>query len=278
MKNKLFIPLAIIGSFVFVLQATAQNVIVNGGFDTWTNTTGTTVVSGTPTGWTYSGTIAPVEGPTISTGSGTSALITNGAPPSSSTGVLTQNVSSANLKTFNISFDLAVARNSPAREFQMILTQGTNQTINLIINAGSTGKMTVQAHNGSGWQTIGTADMLNDSGVYTPGTNSFASLNEYNISLSVDWAAATPTYSFTYTPSGGSSTTIGGLNYFFTAVTNSGVVNLSAVQFFGANSATGGYYAIDNVSLSAIPEPVTIAALATGGLLLLGGRLMRRKL
>lgn len=280
MTNKIVLSIAVgaILSTSSLLHAAA--VITNGGFDSWTITsTNGTTLSGTPTGWTYSGSVAPIQGPTLTSGSGYSAVVVNSTAAAQTTGVFAQNVVGG-AASFALSFDLAVARNAGAREFQLILGQAGGQRMNLILNAGTTGLMTLQAYDSvsgdtagqAGWKTLG-ANIMSDSGTYNATTNSFSNLNVYTINLAVDWAAATPTYTFTYTLNG-VSTSITNIGSFFTAPTVGGA--LSSIQFYGANSAVGGYYALDNISLSAIPEP-TAMAMMFGGLLLLGGRFIRRK-
>jgi len=229
----------------------AQTLILNGSLEDWGALTGTPP-SGTPTSWgVASSTNEPVQVAGLVAGSTFGAYVLNGA-----NNTLQQNTSAQPL---NFELDFVLAATDPgsasARSFNMTIGQNavTNPSINLrTVRGSAAGKLTLQAFNGSAWTTVA-ADAFNAS-VYSSG--SFTTLNAYNINLAVDYGTAS--YSISYGLVGEESTSITGLTAFQSAVVpGEGVKNIG---FLGSNSASG--FAVDNVSVTAIPEPGSIAGLA----------------
>lgn len=88
MTNKVILSI-VAGAILSVSNLLQAAVVANGGFDSWaiTSTNGT-ALSGTPTGWTYSGSVAPIQGPALTSGSGYSAIVVNSSVAAQTTGVL----------------------------------------------------------------------------------------------------------------------------------------------------------------------------------------------
>ena len=184
---------------------------------------------------------------------GSNSTSTNGALSMSTTGtsgdeligVGLQNTTGYTLTNFNISYDAAVfhwgtSTNSKTLAFGYVLDGATLPTINssAVITA-STG--------GSAYTHDSTLDFT---------TNSTAGLD-----LAVN-GFANGNYTL-------ESDTINGINW-----TNNGVLWL--VWDIGTNTAQSPGLGIDNLSVSAVPEPSTYALLL-GGIVLLAGVVIRRK-
>jgi hypothetical protein len=142
--------------------------------------------------------------------------------------------------------------------------------LNLRMINGTTGTLTLQAHNGSTWVNLA----LNafDVSVFNAEGNGFDTLNAYNLTIDFHLSDATPTYSITYGLVGSSQTTITDLSSF--SVTPTTGVALTSVLFNGGSSAAN--YAVDNVDVSAIPEPS--ASFMLIGVLALALVLRRRRI
>lgn len=238
-------------SLAVASSLSAQTLILNGSLEQWGALTGTPP-SGTPTSWgVASSTSKPVQIAGLVAESTYAAYVLNG-----SNNTLQQNTSAQPL-AFQLDFVLAATDpgSASARSFNMTIGQNTvtNPSINLRTVRGSeAGKLTLQAFNGSAWTTVA-ADAFSAS-VYSAG--SFTTLNAYNVSLAVDYGTAS--YSISYGLVGEGSVSVTGLTAFQTAVVlGEGIKNIS---FLGSSSSSG--FAVDNVSVTAIPEPSSVAGLA----------------
>lgn len=228
------------------------------------------------------GTTLPVQ---YSYGSGnTGAIIRSGT---ATTGVNLTQTSLAAGTAFSLSFDVGMSGVSTSgRSFQLQLKDGNGQTPINLIAAVTAGGVKFQVYD----KTAGTSGAFVDltaapvltGSVYDTATATFTSLTMYHVVLQVDnFNSATGlSYSISYGLAGGTYTplfTSGAMNYDFqTSGANSGLNTVNFFGTYGGETTDRGSYLLDNVVLSAIPEPTSLALMA-GGLLLLCGRQVRRK-
>jgi len=176
---------------------------------------------------------------------GALALITTSATGNELFGVGLQNTTGYTLTSFNISYDAAVfhwgtSTNSKTLDFGYVFGGATLPTINSsAIIAASTGGGSYTHDSALDFTTNSTAGV-------TQAVNGFSSGN--------------------YAPE---SDTITGVNW-----TNNGVLWL--VWSIGTNTAQSPGLGIDNLSVTAIPEPSSYALFISGGVLI-AGFLFRRK-
>lgn len=234
----------------------AQTFINNGSFETWTNVSGTPP-SGTVSSW---GGSAPTQVPGLV--SGYSALLGNGVnfyqqcwPSYPSTFLLNQvialdRISAAWAQVYTLTLQSLGTGGDFATRFDWIQLR--------IAGSGST--LSLQANNAGTWVTIA-ANAFSTS-VYSSSTNTFQTLNAYNLNVLYD--SASNTYSVTYGLLGNTQTTLSGLNYY--KAPNNGQ-SLALLNYWGDGGGDNYSFALDNVTVT-VPEPRSLALLA-GGLLLL---------
>lgn len=293
MRNKSSIILAIIGMLALGSSAWAQ--IQNGGFETWGTITSTGTYSyGMPSnGWATTGSSSqpqvsnPMQVAGLTSGSNYAAVIQTGTA-AAGYGTLQQTLSGT-MTSYKLSFDIAFTQAGTSRSSQIWIGQNAanSNTINLIVNGSSTaGKMGLQLRDtaGAAWIDLGSSTGINAS-TYNSTTGLFTSINTYRFTITANnfsSANGALSYNIAY------GTVI---NDVYTGVyqsadmayngqsTSQYVANgLGYVGFLGAfgGSTTATPYIVDNVTVSAIPEPTSLALMA-GGLLLLCGRQVRRK-
>ena len=291
MNSKTSIVLAMIGLLACGLTAQAQ--IQNGGFENWGTITSTGTYSyGAPNNWTLSGSSSqpqvsnPMQVAGLTSGSNYAAVVQTGAP-ASGYGAVSQTISGA-LSSFQLTFDLAVTQWGTNRSAQIWIGQSVanGNTINLIINgSGTVGKLGLQVRNDNTtgvFNNIGSTTGINAT-TYNTTTGAFSNINAYrftitannfnsdNGALSYNVAYGTLINDvYTEVASSGFISNNGAPNY-----TNAGLGYISFVGAYGG-ATTYTPYIVDNVTVTAIPEPTAMALMA-GGLLLLCGRQMRRK-
>jgi hypothetical protein len=186
---------------------------------------------------------------------------------------LTQTTSDPSLALTKYTFatDLVLPNGGTGRSFQVNLFHASGKNINLRIvgddgnsTADSTALGDVQVFNGSTWVTALT-DAINFTA--TDGSGGFgASPNINSLSVTGDYSGATPSYTVS---SNGS--TSAALTAFQGGAPTSGS-RLTSVSFQGGSLASGTYFVVDNVAVSAVPEPASIALIGLGGLTLMSRR------
>lgn len=214
---------------------------VNGDLESWGSLSGVPP-TGTPSGWVVTG-VAPTQAPGLVTGSTCSALVTPGAA-----NILAQNLAPA-ISRFTLEYIVAATDpgSDTSRSFHSRLFSGTNALITLRMVRGSVaGKLSLQAYNGAGWQTLA-ADAF-DASVYVPASNSFSTLNAYTIRLAVDFL--TDNYSLSYGRVGGALTTLPNVNLFQTTPNATNGETLTQCDFCGMLSASA--YAVDNIVITPV--------------------------
>ena len=238
--------LATAATLIGALSCAAQtNLISNGTFETWS--------SGVPSNWSTNNSSNLYQNTGL--GSGISAV-------AQSTGDLRQ-LTSVAAKDFSLSFNFTVNKGVPSafsQSFIISLYQTTTITtaatawISLRFETAnsSTQPFSLSANTGSGWQSL-------TSAIFTPsalnaGNATFSSVSQYQ--LNITYNDASNTYSIGYGAAGGSLTTLSSLAYFRNATTHDG---LQGLQFY----SNDGGFALDNVVVSAIPEPSTYALAAS---------------
>lgn len=251
---------------VAATHSSAQN-LVQGTFESWGTTTGTPP-RGNPFFW--SGTVTQTAG--LVGGSTFSATIQPSATPDN----LFQTPSNTTASNFSLSFQFVASDPGAGnRSLQLILQQpGSGQPINMILTRGSSaGLLSLQAHNGTSFQTIA-ADAFNSS-IYNSSTGVWSSTSVYELTINASMGAGAglSSYSITYGLVGGGQTTVSNLSNFFQAPVANG---LNQVRF--TTNASGSAFAIDNISLTAssIPEPSTTAILF-GGVTLFSAMFIKRR-
>lgn len=270
---------------------------VNGGFETWSSLTGTGVApAGTPTGWTVSSAsvgVTQVAGLTAS--SSYAAVVLSGTSGTGSSGSLAQVYSgTSRLTSYQMSFDLAVssaATTATTRLAQVNLAQATTykSLVSLAVYSknGDASKAGLYVYDvvGTKWVSLlsggieGTAGDLSTSGTFNTTTDTFSNLNVYKFTITMNNFGTGMSYDISYGLEGGPTIFSTSTPLTYTYQTGGDATSgLYSTTFMGSwgGSTTATPYAVDNYVYGAIPEPTTMAALAMGALLLLGGRLMRR--
>ncbi|MDR1283849.1 MAG: hypothetical protein LBK99_23985 [Opitutaceae bacterium] len=190
-------------------------------------------------------------------GTGNAAIFTR----DSDTGIslLTTSQASSRLRRYNVSFDVAFAHVNAnnVRLFQFTDFQNDDykQAINIIISqeSWSSNVLKIQAHNGSTWVDLGT---IEDSGTFDSETKTYSALKIYTFSLSVDYDSS---WKFTYGLKDGAQTSVAGLAFYQNSADTDTV--LWSFNFHTINAiANGTAVALDNVSLTTVPEPAKSAA------------------
>lgn len=295
MKSKFLLPLALFGVLIFGAPVQAQTIYNSATFDgTWTQVSGTGGIgpSGAPSDAniivtnSYSPGVTQIAG--IAAGSAYAALINSGT-----TSPLNLVPIAANrVQNFQLSFDLAVSSNSSttgSRLANMTLIQaGSSATaINLAVfsTQGNANTAGLYIHNGSAWVSVatgvavtGTNYLANDiltSGAFNTATDTFANLNTYKITLTMNGLGVGQSYSISYGLEGGSMTTYNGSLTSSATLNSTGGLNQIAFASTWSGASTATPYAIDNLLYTSVPEPSTIA-MAFAGFMLLGGKMMRR--
>ncbi|MFA6960939.1 MAG: hypothetical protein WC205_09330 [Opitutaceae bacterium] len=247
-------------------QSQAQN-LVQGTFEGWNTTTGTPP-RGNPFFW--SGTVTQTAG--LVGGSNFSATI----QPATTSDNLFQTPSDTTVKNLSLSFQFVATDSGSAsnRSLQLILQQpGSTIPINMIITRGtSAGLLSLKASDGTAFQTI--AEDIFSASTYNSSTGVWSSTSVYQMTLNVSFGAGAiaSNYSVSYGLVGGAQSTLSNINIFSVAPTDNGV---NQVRF--TTNSFGSAFAIDNVSLTAIPEPVTSAVLLSAGTLAFAAMVRRRQ-
>lgn len=289
--------IAIIGLMAASPAVFGQVLNTNGDFEgSWTTVVpgGSTPALGKPTGWSSSYT----QGVGQYQVGGTYAALMIGSAANTGTSSGNLNTSpnfSSPPTTFVTKFDVALGAstgtNSAAntgnnRLFQMYLNNGAGQLTNLIITQGTTAsKANVGLYSSGGWIALSSLDALTTSGAYDFATNGFANaLTFYTFTITVHdftlTGVETKDTSLSYDIScdlrgGGNIFNLTGLTGAFGTPNTTGLSSVTFTSGF-AGATTGTSFLVDNVSVTAIPEPTSLALMA-GGLLLLGTRRLRCK-
>lgn len=238
--------------------AAQSNLISNGTFETWSG--------GIPTSWSTNNSANLYQNTGL--GSGTSAVVQNATD--------LRQLTSAAAKDFSVSFNFTINK-SDTGAFSQSLVIALYQTTDLINSGGawihlrlqsfntSTQSYSLAINDGTAWQTV-------TSTVFTPsvldsGNATYSSVNQYQLTLTFN--DASNTYSIGYGTVGGSVTTLSNLSYFRNATTHDG---LKGLQFYANQNG----YGLDNVVVTAIPEPSTYA-LAASACALMGVMIRRRR-
>ncbi len=235
-----------------VLSSSAQTLVSNGNFETWSGGS-----PNLPANWTTNNS-ANIFQATGLNGSTYSAVAKN-------TGDLRQ-FTSASPQSFNLSFDFAVNQTStnPGFSQSMVITIYDKTTLTdsasarialrFQFDSASSQSAYLSAFSaGTGWVAL-TGKVFAPS-VLNANNNGFTTLNQYHLSL--DYSNGSNTYSITYGAVGGSTTTLSSLGYFRNAASGAG---LKGLQFYSNDNG----FALDNVVVSAVPEPGTWALLGFG--------------
>ena len=235
-----------------VLSSSAQTLVSNGNFETWSGGS-----PSLPSNWTTNNS-ANVFQATGLAGSTYSAVVKNATDLRQAT--------SASPQSFNLSFDFAVNQTSTNTGFSQSMVIHIYQTTDLTASGNAWISLRFQFDNasnqsaylsafsaGTGWVAL-TGKVFAPS-VLNANNNGFTTLNQYHLSL--DYSSGSNTYSITYGAVGGSTTTLSSLGYFRNAATGAG---LKGLQFYANDNG----YALDNVVASAVPEPGTWALLGFG--------------
>lgn len=248
------ILLAAIGILGSGLVASAQ-VIDNGTFENWGTLTGSPP-AGVPSNWSFTGTVSPVQTAGLVSGSNYAALIQPG-------GQIYQTISP---NPTNLKLDMTFAATNPgltsSRSFNITIGEpGANPSLNFRMVAGSVaGMLTLQVHNGSAWSTL--AANAFQSSVYDSASNTFTTLNAYDLSIELSYGT-TSSYSISYGLHGGTMTLLSNLTTFTAANAN----GMSTIGIVGSSSASP--FAVDNLTLTVVPEPGRTAYLMWSGAVLM---------
>lgn len=243
-----------ITAFLFAaitLSTQAQTLITNGNFETWTGISGN---SGTPTPW--SGTVVRTAG--LLSGSTYAALIQYNS-------AISQAVSTTPTK-FQLDFVFAATDpGSSNRSLNFGMNEvGLANVLNIrTIGGTAAGKLTLQAFGGGAWTNV-VVDAF-DASVYNSGSNTFTTLNAYNFSLVMDFS--TSSYTISYGAVGSSMTTPITCTLFQNTPNGAGISTLS---FLNTSSASSTPFAVDNVVVTAVPEPESLALIVLGAATLFG--------
>lgn len=234
-------------ALIFSLPANAQ-LIQNGGFENWTAVSGTPP-RGTPDGWGNNG-VTPIQAPGLVTGSSYSAELKGG-------GVIYQPFAKPYLSSFQVSQVIAVNANAGWTQPLWITYQesGPDGSFTdrhdwiLLRIAGSGSSMNIEARDGASATWISIADNVINTSSYDSTTNTFTTLNAYNIVLTYD--AISNKYSISYGLVGSTLTTVSNLDYFIQP--SNGSKNLVFASYSGVGDSGTYFAAVDNVAL-AVPE------------------------
>ena len=242
-------------------QAAQATLITNGDFE---NTSGWTAGGGVPAGWSGTGISATIalqqSGADAIGGSGTSAYLPHRAGVAS---IMTMSQTVADTGPL-WQFDLDFASEDPLshRTLNVVLAAGgtnyTDKSINLRVAAGSeSGRASVQVYDTQlGWSTaagLANCILIDDDVTDDPLV--------HHLRIVGDYLEATPSYTISITDSAGSVFTET-RNYFYGSDPSLGD-GIRGIQFVAYNNyGTKGYdYVIDNVALTSVPEPGTLALL-----------------
>lgn len=233
-----------------VLSSSAQTLVSNGNFETWS---GSPLL---PSNWTTNNS-ANIFRATGLNGSTYSAVAKNASD--------LRQLTSASPQSFNLSFDFAVNQSPSVTGFSQSMVIHIYQTTSLTDSANAWISLRFQFDNasnqnaylsafsaGTGWVAL-TGKVFAPS-VLNANSNGFTTLNQYHLSL--DFSSVSNTYSITYGAVGGSTTTLSSLSNFRNATSGAG---LKGLQFYANDNG----YALDNV-VAAVPEPGTWALLGFG--------------
>lgn len=226
------------------VKVTADSpVLLNGNLETWTGVTGTPP-TGTPSSWGGSPSTV-VRAPGLVTGSSYSCIINNAQP-------YWQGIYANNPSSYVVSQVLAInASTATAPMLFSILQMGPGNNFSTrhsfitarFTQGSASGKFTLQVQNGGSWQTLVTDAV--DASTYVSASNSFTTLNAYN--LIIAYNSATNTYALSIGKVGGKLITKSNLAYF--AEANNGQP-LALLYYYGGGAANS--FAIDNVSIEAL--------------------------
>lgn len=255
MKNMTLTRLTALAAILILnaLTSLEAQTLTNGGFENWGTLTGSPP-TGQPTGWSVSGTPNIIQAPGLVSGSNFSALIQSGGQIYET---LTPNPT--NVK-FDFSFVATDPGSSSSRSFSLTFGQpGANPSINLrMVRGSSAGSLTLQAFNGTSWApvAVNTVNAFNAS-VYDSGTNTFTTANVYDMSIEISYGTSS-SYTISYGLHEGTMTTLSNLTAFAALNTSAGLSTIG----FGTGTATG--FAIDNLTMTVVPEPRQTALLLWG--------------
>lgn len=251
---------------------TAQAAIItNGDFE---NTTGWTAGSGVPLGWSVGSSPLPVAVPQSGTpaigGSGTSAYL-----PRLEDSTVIKNLSQSISDTGPLwQFDMDFASEDPrgGRTLNVCLTAWSGQyqqkTINLRVVTGASStdeRGSIEVYDSrSGWSSptdLANCVWIDDDVTINPLVHHLRIVGNY--------LEATPSYTITLTDPAGSvfSETH---SYYYNAPPSVGD-GLEGIVFYAYNKySTGSYdYLIDNVTVTSLPEPATLALLGSAAAVLI---------
>ena len=241
------------------LAASGQNLIDNGDFEIWTDTTHAPYWSGSNI----------LQGPGLD-GSNYSAILPSGG----SSGYVVQGTTSDPMD-FEARFVFAINQYSGAWEQSLIFT--LFQTDNLAtalpwitLRVAGTTTPTIQYRNSASTWSSSIAGVGITRSSYNSETNTYDSLSEYELVLTYD--SSSNTYSIAYGVLGGTLTTTSGISD-FNNPTEESYAGLTGLRFYAYNN--GG--AVDNVGVTAIPEASAILPGVGALLVLVLFRLRRRR-
>jgi hypothetical protein len=245
------------------LAASGQNLINNGDFEIWTDTTHAPYWSGSNI----------LQGPGLD-GSNYSAIL-----PSGGTNGYAVTGTSSDAMSFQLHFVFAVNQYGGTWEQPLILALfqadpvPSTPWITLRV-AGTTSPkiqycMGVDGEGKTIWSSNIAGDFITRS-TYDSGTNTYTTLNQYELVLSYD--ANSNSYSIAYGVLDGTLTSTDNITDFQTATSES-YAGLTGLRFFAYNNGVS----IDNVSVTAIPEAGAVLPGVGALLALVLFRLRRRR-
>ncbi|MBC2601580.1 PEP-CTERM sorting domain-containing protein [Puniceicoccus vermicola] len=240
---------------LFLLSAShlSAQLIENGSFDDWED--------GMPVGWSLfgSGATEPTQIDGLVLGSTSAVLIENGdsirqmivdgpAVAKLSLTFAASSSTSASNRAFNLGIGSFEGGSTPSINFRMVNTTGEWDS-NLL---------SLQAYDGSGAGWVNVVENAFEGSVYEGGT--FTTENLYNLSVEVDFASETPSYSISYGMVGDEETTVSNITYFQSEIDSLNAVSLTS-------PSADSYFAVDNMSLESIPEPNSTSLLLLGSVI-----------
>ncbi len=171
---------------------------------------------------------------------------------------------SGSLTNYQIDLDLAISNlaTTTTRTFGFIIKYANSAQINFRIVKNSSNQSVISVYSGSTW-----SDLLTNALTFSSSQNS---LNVNHLKIVVD--SANSTYNLYVTNASGS--TVQSLNNTAFQTASPASSSLSSLNFSTASWVTNSWSVIDNVQVTAVPEPAAVTSLS---LLMTGGLMIRRR-